>query len=841
MKVNLAWLKDYVDLKVDYEELLSRINTQLGEIETITNLGEKYRGILIVKVVDVKIHPQADKLRICLIDDAQKVNDVQRSEDGYIQVVCGAANVKAGMLAVWLPPQTVVPATFNQGKAAFKLEAKELRGVLSYGMLASPAELDISSNEDEILEVKASQSGLSDYPKLEINDSLIGQSFAQVFDLQTTVIEIENKMFTQRPDCFGLLGIAREVAAITKSPFKKPAWYYETFQSGITNSETLNIDIQCPDLVKQLRALIIKDIKVDQSDLILQTRLASIDFKPVNNVVDLTNYLMYISGQPTHAFDYDKLLALSASQKEPLNLIVRQTRAGEELKLLNGKTLAFNQPAVVIATDKQPVALGGIMGGSKAEVDYTTKRVLLECANFNMYNLRHTTMHYGIFSEAATRFTKRQSLAQIPSIAQRTASLIEVVAKGQLEPSIYEFEAEPSKNELKNLSIKADFINQRLGSNLKSQQIANLLEAVEFKVQPLAESLELKVPFWRTDIEIAEDIVEEVGRLNGGYMALKPVLPKYLRAVSDNQLLNLKTKIRHCLAAQGANEVSCYSFMSKTALTQAFLDPANSFHLLNPLNPNLQVYRQSIIPSLLKVGENNRRAGYKNFALFEIGCVHQKNAQALDEDGLPTDLQRIGFIYHQLKGEVNPFYVTRRYLDLIAQSLSLKFTYQTYDLNQLDLSPKEMVFDLKNSATIFVGDLKLGVIGLLKQFDNCAAWEIDTEVLLQAPKDKSAFYQPLAKYPKSSQDLTLQVPLELAYSKLKTALQETLSDYAKQNWQSNISLLGIFQPVEKTEIKNISFRLTVSHKERTVKKEEVSAIVSALAKQAQLHFGASLI
>ncbi len=838
MKINLAWLADFVDLQIEGEELLNRINTQLGEIESTFDLSQKYEGALIVKVVKVEAHPRADKLSVCLIDDQRVLKNIERQK-GYVQLVCGAANVVNGMLAVWLPPQSSVPATYAS-EAEVKLDVREIWGVLSYGMLASAFELDIGLESDKILEVKATKSdSLVDYPSVVVNDDLIGRSFAQTFNLQTKIIDIENKMFTHRPDCFGLLGVAREIAAITKSSFKRPSWYVSAeAMSPHQTDASLRVDVRCPQLVSRFRATLIEDLQnIGSSDLLMQARLASVGFKPVNNVVDATNYAMYISGQPTHAFDYDKLLDCSSSKPSGFDLVVRLSEKGEKLRLLNGKTMTFDQPAVVIATDKHPVALGGIMGGSETEVDSNTRNILLECANFDMYNLRRTMMHYGIFSEAATRFSKGQSSSQIPAVAKRTADLIVNFAGGRPDAPVCEFLSTEGSPPNKPLSSSATFISERLGLQLSPETIADLLKAVEFEAEVAGDQLRIQAPFWRTDIEIAEDVVEEIGRLVG-YMALTPVLPAHpVKPAAQNELLDLRAKIRHYLAARGASEAMSYSFVSVDFLSRAGQDPDNAFHLSNPLNLSLQAYRQSLTPSLLAFVENNRRLGYKDFALFEVGCVHQKNQQEIDTDGLPVDLQRVAFVCHRADPRLgSPFYTARRHLDFIAGSLNLELLYEPYPpLKASEVSAMARVYDLKNSAKVKVGSLDLGIVGLLNQAGTYAGWEIKTDVLLQAQAGSFVGnYQALAKYPKSSQDLTLQIPLKTVYGELQATLSGVLSAYHQTDWQTDLQLLNIFYAPENPSVKNVSFRLLVWHKQRTSQRSEVSEMVSALVEEARL-------
>ena len=848
MKINLAWLADFVDLQVDEQELLERINTQLGEIEAIEDMALKYKGALIVRVVSIKPHPKADKLQICLIDDAQTVQGLKRQE-GYVQVVCGADNVRGGMLAVWLPPAAILPASFNSPKPLL-LQEREIRGELSAGMLASAMELDIGLQEEEILEIKQDLAPmpLAIYPVRSGMDDWVGKPFAQQFDLETKVVDIENKMFTHRPDCFGLLGVAREIAAICGSPFKSPQWYQVASDQGIQKNELLELKIECPQLVARFRALIIRDLKVGESDLLLQSRLASCGFKSINNIVDATNYMMYLSGQPSHAFDYDKLLALSSKKTAPLALIVRQSREGEKLHLINDKVLTFKEPAVVIAGDRELFALGGIMGGISSEIGMETKNVLLECANFDMYDLRRTSMHYGITSEALTRFTKGQSRRQLATVAKQTAVLIAQVGSGELFEPSFEFSDSKVVERDSCLETSLDFINARLGTQLEVDVIVKLLQAAEFEVTLKASQLSVKAPFWRTDIAIAEDIVEEVGRLNG-YMRIKPMLPqrpvKSPDGGADGQLLAFKDRIRRLLAAQGANEVIAHSFVATDFVKQAYQDPDNSFHLINPLNPRLEVYRQSLTPSLAALAEVNRRAGWRQFALFEIGSAHQRS-WALDEDGLPLDLQRVAFIYRSSPEPEagNPFYVARRYLDLIAQSLDLSFEYRLCERTpSLEDKALSLPYDLGRSALIVSDDIQLGIIGLLKLPGGLAAWEISTDALLKLARSREldGAYQSLAKYPANSQDLTLKVSLELTYAELYQSLEEVLVAWRLKLWRLDLKLLSIFQPPGEQQFKNVSFRLTAGHQQRSVRKQEVTEILNDLIKTAAKRHNAAAV
>ncbi|MCY3804443.1 MAG: phenylalanine--tRNA ligase subunit beta [Candidatus Saccharibacteria bacterium] len=812
MKINLNWLAEYVDLRVSFEELVESINIQLGEIESIEDLSLKYKAPIIVEVVSIKKHPHADNLSICLIDAGKSHPHIKRQANQLVQVVCGASNLTAGMLAVWLPPGSAVPSSLSTNQTVV-LNSKKIRQIISEGMLASLSELDLGSDKTGILEIPTAKK------------QYVGQSFGDVYGLNTHVLDIENKMFTHRPDCFGLLGLAREISAITKSPFEKPDWYYIGKESNLSQSadNKLRLTIEDTNLCSQFRVRLIQNLTVQSSDLKFQFQLASVGIKPINNIVDWTNYFMYLTGQPSHAFDYDKLLQLSQSQDQSLNLIIRETKKGETLKLLNDKILRFNQPALVIATDKQPVALAGIMGGVESEVDQSTTKIVLEVANFNQYHLHRTSMRYGIFSEALTRFTKGQSLKQIMTVSNRLSSFIAGGNKQtKLLDTIYEVKSSYSDNPT--INLKTQFINDRLGSNLTSQQISQLLQDVEFEVETHpSEALKIKAPFWRTDIAIAEDIVEEIGRLNGGYQTLKPVLPR--RSLSPAQidpLLSLKSKLRQILASRGANEVINYSFISKNLALSNQEDVRQAFELINPLNPQLEVYRQSLISSLVQAAEINLQSNHDNFALFEIGCVHQNKSDLVDQEGLPLDLPRLGLIYiNKTQKLTDNFYTARHYLDLIANDLNIEIDYDVFDSADEYLYQN---YQPKHLASLRINNNYLGLMGFINN-QPAVGFEVDLKVLLEGYQKSQKVYTPISRFPKSTQDLTLQVETAITYRQLSQVINQVLNQYCQKGWKINLRFLDIFQSETTTNVKNISFRIEVNHSSKTPLKGEVSSII----------------
>ena len=394
------------------EKLAEKIGAQLGAIEEIIDIGAKYRGILIVKVARCEQHPNADRLHVCKVDDGGKAQNVERDENGHVQVVCGAPNVREGMLAAWLPPGTTVPSTVD--KDPFVLEAREIRGQVSNGMLASPKELGIGDGHEGILEVD--------------EEAEPGALFAEVYGLNDWIFDIENKMFTHRPDCFGMMGVAREIAGIQGQQFRSPEWYRADIELPKSDETALRTELtnELPGLVPRFLLLPMNNVKVGSSPVWLQVSLARLGVRPINNVVDLTNYWMLLTGQPTHAYDYDKVKSLGSG--DSAKIVVRYPKPGEKIKLLNGKELEPRAEAIMIATDQKLIGIGGVMGGAETEVDENTKNIIIECATFDMYSIRRTSMAHGLFTDAVTRFNKGRAHLKFCSYS---ASSSRYVALGQ--------------------------------------------------------------------------------------------------------------------------------------------------------------------------------------------------------------------------------------------------------------------------------------------------------------------------------------------------------------------------------------------------------------------------
>lgn len=847
MKVSLNTIKQLTGIDMPLDELTSKINSQLGAIEEIVELGDKYKDALIVKVISADQHPNADRLKVCMVDDGGVREGVERNGDGQAQVVCGAPNVTAGMFAVWLPPNSTVPAT-SDDKEPFVLSARELRGVISQGMLAAGDELAINGDHDGIVEI--TQSDIAD-GGAELSPGL---SFARTFGLDDTIIDIENKMFTHRPDLFGQLGLAREIFAISQPDpsstvhnedwFTEEEWYWRvpTFENA--DELKLNVFNDAPDSVSRFMAVAMQGVEIKPSPLWLQTTLVRWGSKPINNVVDLTNYIMLLTAQPTHAYDYDKLRGST--------LGARMAKQGETVKLLNGKTYVLDKTDIVIADGEGPVGLAGIMGGGDSEVSQSTTNIVLEVATFDMYTVRKSSMRHGIFTDALTRFNKGQSYLQNDRVISRLIELIRAYSSAHQASDVIDLNSVFSDGNRDSIhgQIRYDskFINERLGLNLTPVFIGNLLRFGHFATYKPDEgddtTLETTAPFWRTDIEVPEDIVEEVGRLYGFDRLPRELPQRGIKPAAKNQRRELKTRIRESLSKAGANEVLSYSFVPGKLLEATEYDTKDAFKISNALSPDLQYYRPRVLPSLLDKVHPNIKSGHDEFALFEIGKGHNKNLP-VDDEGLPAEPEFVELVYAAKKPRDGAaFYVGRRLLDQLAVDLGIELEYKpnmaAEAVRLYEPARSATVIDRNTGLAIgIVGEVTSSVAHKLKLPEYCAAVSIDFDKLLKASVDTGAHYRPLSRYPSVSQDVSLKVDAAVQYRDLLESVERAAEDI--EDMVVDIAPRTVYQSKEDKAHKTVTLRLTVTSHERTLTDVEVGKIVDVISDRTAKDHGSETI
>lgn len=840
MKVSLNFANQVSDVKVfngDLDDLVKKIGLQLGAIEDIDNWSERFKSATIVEVVECIKHPNADKLSLCKVNDNNVIPDVQRDENGYIQVVCGAPNVSKGILAVWLPPKSIVPSTFKSSEPMM-LEAREIRGQLSSGMLASPQELGIEGGHEGLL---------------ILDNGFPGQSFSESYSLNDIIIDLENKMFTHRPDCFGVLGVARELAGIQELKFTSPEWYLNRprFEDINNNEFLLNVSVET-DLVPRLMAVVMNNITVEQSPRDIQSLLTLSGIKPINNIVDITNYISLLTAQPLHAYDYDKLKSLS-EDKIPV-LKARLSKPNEFLTLLGSKKIELkDNQSVVIASDNKAVGLGGVMGGMETEVDSNTKNIVIECATFDMYNIRKTSMKYGLFTDAVTRFNKGQSPLQNDRVLLKAMQMVEIIAGGKQASKVHDVikpDLDLDAPRLTHVSTLA--INSILGRNFTPDEISKILNNVEIKtLKTDDDTLTLEIPFWRQDISLADngdgslvksianaDIAEEVGRLFG-YNKLPVDLPvKKLYVTKKNNLVAFKEQIRSILVSSGANELLTYSFVSSNLIRKMEQNESKAFKINNALSPILEYYRMSLLPSLLEKIHPNIKSGFNEFSLFELGKIHNKD-DFEEHENLPKEREVLALVLTDKRINLEdisgpPFYWAKKYLDSLLDRLNIDVEYKEFDSND-DNSQQAKIFYKNRSAKIYSNNKIIGYIGEfrknihnnLKLPQYTAGFEIDVSDLMKSISGKS-FYIPVPRYPKVEQDVTLKVEDKVNYSTLRTMILDTMNLIKAQDTDFVLEIIDIYVP-ENNNSTNYTFRFKVFNKHGTLSSQEVNDLLDLMA------------
>lgn len=834
MKISLNWIKQFTEIDVSTNELVKLATERLGGIERVIDYSKHYEGVVVARVVSCIKHPNADKLSLCKVDDGGVVKDVERDENGYVQVVCGAPNVREGLLVAWIPPKAIVPASYGD-KELFVLEARDLRGQMSNGMLASASELGLNDDHSGILEIEEAVK--------------LGTPFKNLYDLDDVIIEIENKMFTHRPDGFGHLGVAREIAGIQHKAFASPEWYlHPQLPSGENN---VAVSIEDPDLSPRYMAVEFKNVKVKPSPLWLQSHLKRVGVRPINNIVDITNYIMMLTAQPVHAFDFDKIAV-----DDKAEISVRRPKAGEKMLLLDGREITPHEDATLICNANGAIALGGVMGGGNSEIDENTTHVVLECATFNMYNVRKTSMVHGLFTDAATRLTKGQPAEQLPSVLAKAIEMFEELADATTVGG--PVDAYPLKKEdAPYIEVEAKFINDRLGSKFSSEEIVALLTNVEITAHEASGPISVSAPFWRTDLEIPEDIVEEVGRLYG-FNQLQVILPKRSIAPATPEPLRfLKTEIRASLSRAGANEVLTYSFVHGDLLKKADQNPEKAFKLRNALSPDLQYYRLSLLPSLLDKVHPNIKLGFNEFTLFEIGKTHCKFND--DQSGtVPDEYNNLELVYSSKKPKNGAaYYQMLRQVDALLRSLGIPYRLDRPEVGVEVQSEKP--YDLTRSAYIYykhaeqggligiVGELKSSVINAFKlpEYTAGATLLLDGASFYKENRQLSA-YKPLSRFPATEQDITLKVKADISYADLYNVIEHRLKN---SEYEYELQPISIYQalpaaknvddPQQSTEklskenTKNITFRITLTHYDRTLTTHEVNKLVESITWQAK--------
>lgn len=798
MKVPISWLREYVDIDVSPEELARLLTFSGTEVEGIETIGWLPEEIIVGEIEEFHDHPDAAKLRVCRVNDGQSARDV----------VCGADNFGIGDKAAFAP----VGTTLAQGLTISK---RKIRGVLSEGMLCAEDELGLSEEHSGIMLVDRTIHA--------------GTSLQDVLPPPEVVLELE--ITWNRPDCLGIIGIAREVAALLGKPLKMPEIVYK--ESGEAAGDLASVSIDAPDRCPRYTARVLTHVKDGPSSEWMQRRLSICGVRPISTIVDVTNYVMLECGQPLHAFDYDRVV--------DKQITVRCAEAGETITTLDGVERTLDNETLLITDGSGPVAVAGVMGGEGSGVSDETTRVLLESANFVAAGVHRSSTMLGLSSESSHRFERGVAVSHVDWASRRATALL--VEHSQGVASEGAIDVYPGKKAPACVTCRFERTRALLGIVVEDEEIIRILESIGAELESRdAESCNVRVPTFRPDLEREADLIEEVARLHG----LDGIPEAPPGSASSGDLDDMRPRaIEMCrmnLASLGLSEIMNYSFISEKALDQcACRGSLNKLALANPVSADQGMMRNSLIPQMLESLGRNRTRQLDSASLFEIGTVF-----GMHQGGSPAEEQRVAI---GLMGAVGPRQRgNSRELDEEEMFLCTKGVLEAVCVNQkagkCELRPKSTdVLRQGWSMEIILEAESVGILGLVEP-DIVSQWRI-TEPLgvaelrldaLLGNAFRTPVFEPIRVYPSVSRDIAIIVAEDVRH--------EQVVDLIRQVGPSELTDVELFDIFRNVGIgkanKSLAYALVYRSSERTLTDADANAfdatIMEALRRELKAEF-----
>jgi phenylalanyl-tRNA synthetase beta chain len=799
MKVSVNWLKEYVDFLLPVKALSERLTMAGLEVSEIEQISGNWKNILIGKVIDINPHPNADRLKLVTVDLGK-----ERST-----VVCGALNVSVGIKA----PFARVGAELidgHTGKTA-ELKAAKIRGVVSEGMVCSEKELGISENHEGIMILP--------------DEAAVGTPLADY--LGDTILDVD--ITPNRPDCLSMIGIAREVAAIGESRVHLSEISYHESEKEVDSYAT--VQIHEPELCPRYCASILTGIKIGESPQWMQRRLLACGMRPINNIVDITNYVMLEYGQPLHAFDYKEIRGK--------RIIVRRARQGESMATLDGAQRNLDSNILVIADEDRAVAIAGIMGGADSEVTNKTTTVLIESANFNQAVIHRGSLGLRLSSEASMRFEKGLS-RELPIIALRRATqLLTEICEGEAAKNV--IDVFPGKQPKEAIILPVSDVRRLLGLELKAKDICKALSRLEFDcyVTESKREVRVEVPWWRTDVNCKADLVEEIARVVGYDEIPTTMLSSPLPRIQPQPMRSFRRQVRHIFVGCGFQEIITYSLTSLETLSklspEGHLTGPIPMKVANPMSREQEYLRTSLRAGVLAALARNERYEENYIQLFEIGKVFLPV-----EKDLPHEQEMVCAVLcgskrrSSWRGEEEPvdFFVAKGMLETLLSKLGINAIFEEGNDDSL-LEGR--------TADVFVGKTKFAVLGEVHP-DVANAFGISTVVyLIEIDVDKlisfvstTTMYKPIPRYPSTSRDIALILDEKITYQQICSIIQS----FSLVTW---LKLFDFYRgeqvPAGK---KSLAFRVVYQSPTRTLRDAEVDEVQKQILDKLQSELGARI-
>ena len=804
MKASLEWLQEYSDIDVNCLELGDILTMTGSKVEEVIQTGTDIKNVVVGKILEIEKHPNADKLVITKVDVGNEV----------IQIVTGANNIKVN---------DIIPVAKDGAELpnGVKIKTGKLRGIESCGMMCSVGELNLS---------------ISDYPE-QIEDGImilgkkyekdLGKDIVEVLDLKEEIIDFE--ITPNRPDCLSIEGLGRETAASLNKPFKNPRKNIDELQVPDKKEiEGLKVDITAPDLCYRYIARVVKNVKVGPSPDWMKKRLKACGMKSINNIVDITNYVMLEMGQPMHAFDIN-----SISGK---HITVRRAENGEKITTLDETERVLDEKDLVIADEEKAVAIAGVMGGLNSEIEKDTQTVVFESAMFYGGNIRKTAKKVGLRTESSARYEKGLSSENTLRAINRAVELVELLGAGEVVEG--KIDVYPTKQKINKIKLDVDKINTLLGTNISKQEMIDILEKVDIKV----ENDMAIAPYFRMDLEFVADIAEEIARFYG-YDKLETTLVRAGTTIGvRTKEKKIENKIQEILVTNGLSEIYTYGFLSekdleKLKIKKELID--NAITIINPLGDEFKLMRPTTIPSMMQILAGNNNKKNQNVKLFDISRNYKNIENQVEKGEVPLqeNILTIG-----MYGEDVDFYTLKGLVENILEAANVN----RYDIERETTNES---YHPGRCANLKVGIDTIATFG-----------EVHPEVLMNYEINKRVYlaeinitkivkyskankkYTEVPKFPAAERDIAVIVDEDVQVGDIEKAITKKCKRLLKgQKGLEELKLFDIYRDEKIGENKkSVAYSLIFRDKTKSLSDDEINPVMEEITKELEEKFGAEL-
>lgn len=782
MKYSYKWLKELSNTNLSPDELAEKMTTHSFEVEGVESNNNKLEGVVVGEVLSVEKHPDADKLNVA------KVN----VGDEELQIVCGAPNLEVGQKVPVALVGTILPGDF-------KIKAAKIRGIESMGMICAEDELGVGDGHEGIMVLS--------------ENAQIGKMFSEEINLASDVIIDLDVLSNRGHDALSYVGMAREICALEGGSmnYDYQGLSLDELKSKNENSGKIGVEIQNDELCKRYIGVLVEGVEVKESPKWLKEKLSLAGMKSINNIVDATNFVLMELGQPMHAFDAEVL--------GDLNINVREAQVGEKIVLLDDSEKSLNGGELLIANNNKVLALAGIMGGKESGVSSETKNILLEAANFDYATIRKSRMKLGLKTDSSDRFEKEIDPNMAEKGMTRILEIILEVAGGIVTDVVDEY---LQKIEDWKIDLDVDYVGRLLGCEISKDVVARILKSLELNIEDKGEIFEVTVPTFRIDLKTQEDLIEEIGRIYG-YDHVEPQeLISSVKTARVDKNVAFENSVRNILVGAGFSEVYNYSFYSEKDAENIGIESSIHFELQNPMNPDQQLMRMSLVPGLLKnVFENLKN--FNEFKIFEIGREYIKDAGG----DVREDRKLIGVIVLDKDKKAENFFEAKGHVSALLHRVGeTRFHFDGFNKNDAGeiwhVSRTAKILNTVSGENFgFVGEVNPILLNYYSIKKRVAIFELDLEKVRKVASKEREF-KPISKYPTVVRDISILAGEDVRVADILMNIQSV-----EKNLILDVDLFDIFENKEERR-NSFAFHILFGSNNRTLESSEVDEIMSKI-------------